>query len=121
MMIGGILASAFGFLGVITETNLLNLAETIWIWPALFFLLNLGYAGVRIGRKIYIVDICGGEKRTDYVSASNTIIALMILALGGIASFLQTISSVACLSFFSLLCLLGGVFVLKLPATHNPK
>ena len=121
MMIGGILAGLFGFLGVITETSLPSLAGTAWIWPALFFLLNLGYSGVRIGRKIYVVDICGGEKRTDYVSASNTVIAFIILALGGIASLLHSLNSIASLGFFSLLCVIGGIFVLRLPDTHAPE
>ena len=120
MMMGGFIAGISGLLGVVVETSRADLAGSVWTWPILFLLLNIGYTGVRVGRKTFVVDICGGEKRTDYVSAGNTVVAIMILVLGGIASVLHTISSIANLCFFSVLCLLGAVFVLKLPGVHAP-
>jgi hypothetical protein len=38
-----------------------------WVDVFLFFVLNLGYAGIRIGRKTYMLDIAQGSQRTcDY-------------------------------------------------------
>ncbi|MEP1445674.1 MAG: MFS transporter [Paraglaciecola sp.] len=56
---------------------------------ALFFLLNLGYAGIRTGRKTYMLDIAQGHKRTSYVASANTVVGYVLLALGGIYALLQ--------------------------------
>ncbi|MGB6222079.1 MFS transporter [Haloferula sp.] len=87
------------------------------LWPTLFLLFNLGYAGVRLGRKTWVVDAAEGDQRTDYVSASNTIIAVAILVVGGIASPLQSISPVLSLVGFSAFCLLGAIVALGLGNT----
>ncbi len=118
MILGGVIAGVIGLTGAIIATSLPTLANLVWVWPTLFFLMNLGYAGVRIGRKTYVVDISGDEKRTDYVSASNTIIAVMILVLGGLASVLQSLHPTANLYLFSILCLMGSAVVLRLPKVH---
>ena len=107
MILGGTIAGTTGLFGAIIATSIPSLAGQIWTWPTLFLLLNLGYAGVRIGRKTYVIDISGDEKRTDYVSASNTVIAVMILILGVVASALQAANETAALTFFSVLCFAG--------------
>jgi len=50
-----------------------------WIAPVTFFLLSVAHAGVRIGRKTYILDLAGGQKRTDYVAVGNTVIGIVLL------------------------------------------
>jgi len=120
MIIGGIISGGFGLLGLLIATSIPSLATSIWTWPILFLLLNIGYTGVRIGRKTYVVDISGNEKRTDFVSASNTVIAVMVLLLGGVASILQSINSSAALGFFSVLCLTGSLYATRLSKTGNP-
>lgn len=114
MAIGGAIAGGVGLLGVTVGLAETSAAHREWIWPALFFLLNLGYAGVRIGRKTYVVDVTKGAQRTDYVSTSNTLIALMILVLGGIGSALQAFHAVAALALFSGLCLAGALYSVRL-------
>ena len=32
------------------------------VWPAPYFVFPLGYAGVRVGRKTYVVDMAGGDR-----------------------------------------------------------
>lgn len=114
MMMGGGIAAGVGLTGVVIVGGAGTLAREIWIWPLLFFLINLGYAGVRIGRKTYVVDVSGDENRIDYVSASNTLIALMLLALGGVGAAIQSVGTVWALAFFSVLSLLGSVLALGL-------
>jgi hypothetical protein len=89
-------------------------AEHPLVWPALFLLFNFGYAGVRLGRKTWIVDAAKGDRRTDYVSASNTVIAVAILVLGGIASPLQSISPLIPLAGYTTMCAAGGLIALGL-------
>ena len=108
MMMGAVIAAGVGLAGVFIAGREGALGDKIWIWPLLFFLISVGYAGVRIGRKTYVVDISGDEKRIDYVSASNTLIALMLLALGAVGSAIQSVGTVWALGFFSVLSLLGG-------------
>jgi len=83
-------------------------------WPVLFLLFNLGYAGVRLGRKTWVVDAVKGDRRTDYVSASNTVIAVAILVLGGIASQVQAMSPLIPLAGYSVMCAIGAAVALTL-------
>jgi len=68
------------------------LAGQPWLYPVFFFLLSVSHSGVRMGRKTYIVDLAGGNKRTDYVSVSNTVIGFVLLAAGSIGALSSVIS-----------------------------
>ena len=81
----------------------------------LFLLLSVGHAGVRVGRKTYLLDMAAGNQRTDYVSVSNTIIGVLLLVVGGISSLLAWWSLVAVLWFFAASCLAGLLYAVKLP------
>ncbi|HAW93348.1 MULTISPECIES: MFS transporter [unclassified Arsukibacterium] len=81
----------------------------------LFLLLSVGHAGVRVGRKTYLLDMASGNQRTDYVSVSNTIIGVLLLVVGGISSLLAWWSLVAVLWFFAASCLAGLLYAIKLP------
>ena len=63
-----------------------------WIVTAAYFVLSIAHAGVRIGRKTYLVDMAGGNKRTDYVAVSNTTIGLALLAVGGVSGLVSLVS-----------------------------
>lgn len=54
----------------------------------LFFALNLGYAGIRTGRKTYMLDITQGSQRTLYVAAANSMVGYILLMLGGVYALL---------------------------------
>ncbi|WP_339845870.1 MFS transporter [uncultured Halopseudomonas sp.] len=53
-----------------------------WLFPVAFFVLGIAHAGVRVGRKTYVLDMAGGNKRTDYVALSNSLIGLLLLSTG---------------------------------------
>ncbi|WP_339650461.1 MFS transporter [Halopseudomonas pelagia] len=53
-----------------------------WLFPLAFFILGIAHAGVRVGRKTYVLDMAGGNKRTDYVAVGNSIIGLLLLFTG---------------------------------------
>jgi len=84
------------------------------VWPVIFFLFNIGYEGVRLGRKTWVVDAAEGDKRTDYVSASNTLIAVIILMIGAVNAPLQAWSVGVSLAVYSAFCLVGGMVALRL-------
>jgi MFS family permease len=80
-----------------------------------FLLLSIGHAGVRVGRKTYLLDMASGNKRTDYVSVSNSIIGVLLLVVGAISSAIAWWSLPAVLWFFAASCLAGLGYALKLP------
>jgi MFS family permease len=57
----------------------------------LFFVLSLGYAGIRIGRKTYMLDIAQGNQRTKYVAAANSTVGYILLMLGGCYALLYIV------------------------------
>ena len=90
MVWAGTIAAASGIILVALVSGSERLAECGWIYPVFFFALAIAHAGVRMGRKTYVVDLAGGNRRTDYVSVSNTVIGVVLLVAGS-AGALTTI------------------------------
>ncbi|GGE56415.1 MFS transporter [Streptosporangium jomthongense] len=78
-----------------------------WYYPLAFFVLSIAHAGVRLGRKTYLVDMAGGNKRTDYTAVSNTVIGFLLLATGGLTALLSLISNAAVIVVLGLMGLAG--------------
>ena len=75
-----VLASGgIGALVVLVDWSLPGVVATAWFLPLAYFVLSIAHDGVRLGRKTYIVDLAGGNKRTDYVAVSNTVIGVVLL------------------------------------------
>ena len=81
-----------------------------------FFILGIAHSGVRLGRKTYVVNMAEGNKRTDYVSVSNTIIGLILLVTGGISALASLFSVELVLLVLSMFGILGAFLSYKL---HN--
>jgi predicted MFS family arabinose efflux permease len=63
-----------------------------WVYATAFLVLGVAHSGIRLGRKTYLVDMAGGNKRTDYVAVSNTVIGVILLVAGGITAALSFLS-----------------------------
>jgi len=63
-----------------------------WAYPAAFLVLGIAHSGIRLGRKTYLVDMAGGNRRTDYVAVSNTVIGAILLVAGGLTAALSFLS-----------------------------
>jgi MFS family permease len=92
-----------------------GLAGTYWLFPGFFFSLGVAHAGVRAGRKTYLVDLAGGVKRTDYVAVSNTLIGLVLLLVGGITSLFSWLAPEEIILGLSLVGLGGAAMAGGLP------
>ncbi|KPZ60299.1 Major Facilitator Superfamily protein [Pseudoalteromonas sp. P1-13-1a] len=92
-----------------------QLFEYAWVIPSFYFLLCIAHQGVRLGRKTYLVDMAQGNKRTDYVSVSNTIIGILLLMLGSIGLLDAFLSTAQLILLYSLLGLLGAISAIFLP------
>jgi hypothetical protein len=92
MVAAATIASSLGTFVFLLDTAGL-LARFTWIAPLAFFFLAIAHAGIRVGRKTYLLDIAGGERRTDYVAVSNTVIGLVLLLAGGVGFLAPLVGS----------------------------
>lgn len=80
-----------------------------WLLPLCYFLLTVAHQGVRLGRKTYLVDMAEGNKRTDYVSVSNTVIGVILLLLGSVGLLNSFLTTAELIFFYSILGLVGAI------------
>jgi len=59
-------------------------SNSIWPYALVYALLVIAHAGVRLGRKTYVVDMAGSDKRALYVALSNTFTGILMLLVGGL-------------------------------------
>ncbi|KEF31468.1 MAG: MFS transporter [Gammaproteobacteria bacterium] len=85
-----------------------------WFYPIAFFVLGIAHAGVRLGRKTYLVDMAGGNKRTDYTAVSNTVIGILLLVVGGLTAWLSTLSEIFVILVLGLMGAMGMVSAVRL-------
>ena len=90
-----------------------------WFYPVGFFVLSIAHAGVRLGRKTYLVDMAGGNKRTDYTSVSNTVIGVLLLVTGGLTALVSMISEVAVILTLGMMGLAGAISATRLKDVTN--
>ena len=85
----------------------------------MFFLLSVTHEGVRLGRKTYLVDMAAGNRRTEYVAVSNSIIGLLLLIVGLAGAVLAQFSVVAVLVLFAVSGLFAVLIGLRLPEVQE--
>lgn len=115
MVKGGLMASLLGIGMFIIVTWVPVFRDTGWLYPLAIFILGIAHSGVRLGRKTYIVDMAGGNKRTDYVAVSNTVIGLVLLITGGISALAAMVSTEGIILVLSLIGIAGAIISARLP------
>jgi len=90
-----------------------------YVFPFALFLLAAAHAGVRVGRKTYVVDMAEGNQRTDYVSTGNTLIGVLLLVAGLFTGAISLISVELALGIFAALALVGAGYGRQLPAVSQ--
>jgi hypothetical protein len=89
-------------------------APAVVFYPLAFFGLGVAHAGVRLGRKTYLVDMAEGNRRTDYVAVSNTVIGALLLFTGAIGAVAALVSVPGTVLLLGLGGLLGAAMSLRL-------
>jgi hypothetical protein len=82
---------------------------------AVYLLLALTHTGVRVARKTYVVDMAGGDRRTEYVAVANTAMGVLLLGAGAVSSVLASFGPEVALVFLALLGAVGVVTARMLP------
>lgn len=118
-----IAAAGAGLLGIFTFFAVI--AEWAWVinaygMAAIFLVLNVMHGGVRLGRKVYLVDMATGDNRAAYVAVSNTVIGILMLAGGLIGLIGDTLGPAATVLILGLLSLLSTVYIRHLPDVSEP-
>ncbi len=116
-------ATGAGLLGVFTFLAL----ALDWSWATgelglavIFVILNVMHGGVRLGRKVYLVDMANSQNRAAYVAVSNTVIGVLMLVgglVGLVGDWLGAASVVLLLGVFSLL---AAAYIRGLPDVSEP-
>jgi hypothetical protein len=66
------------------------------------------------GQAISVLDMAGGNKRTDYTAVSNTVIGILLLLTGGLTALVSMISDVAVILLLGLMGLAGAISATRL-------
>lgn len=111
-------ATGVGLLGLLTFAAV----ELDWSWATGeiglavgFMLLSIMHGGIRLGRKVYLVDMADSKTRAAYVAVSNTAIGVLML-LGGLVGVLADVFGVALVVLLlALMSLIAAVFIQRLP------
>ncbi len=117
-----------GAMSLVSLLLLVVVVFTIWVdgdlvnrifFPVILFLIGASHAGVRVGRKTYIVDMAEGNKRTDYVSVGNTLIGVILIIAGVLTGLASLISIPVALGIFAVLAALGALYGHRLPSVSE--
>ena len=101
-----------GFLGLL---QIDALRDTWWLYPLTYLLLAIAHTGTRIGRKTYVVDLAGGNRRTEYVAVSNALMGVLLLVAGAVSAGFAAVGPEAALAFLAILGLAAVPVGLRLP------
>ncbi|MCB1232561.1 MAG: MFS transporter [Verrucomicrobiae bacterium] len=121
MMVASGLASALG-LAIFTAHQFASavIPTGVWPWVVAYFFLSVAHAGVRAGRKTYVVDMATGNRRTDFVSVSNTVIGLILILTGLLTPLADHFGPAWFILFLSLAGIVGIALAAGLPEVEEP-
>lgn len=117
MIWGALITAALGILVYLASRFAPALLELFWTLPLAYFVLSIAHHGVRIGRKTYVVNLAEGNRRTDYVAVGNTVIGILLLALGTIGTLAAWLGISGIILLLSLMGLMGALLATTLPET----
>lgn len=115
MIMAAIITSLLGVIVFLIKLFFPNWLDAFWLLPLVYFCLSIAHQGVRIGRKTYVIDLAEGNRRTDYVSVSNSVIGVILLLMGGVGLIGEAFDVSMVILLLSMLGLIGAVLATRLP------
>jgi hypothetical protein len=98
-----------------------------WTWAIgeigfaiIFFLFSIMHAGVRLGRKVYLVDMADQKRRAAYVAVSNTAIGVLMLGGGLVGLTSELYGAAATVLLLGLLSFGAALYAVSLPEVSDP-
>ncbi len=114
MAVAAGLSAALGLAVMVALTSGAEMTNGIVFYAVILFVLGIAHAGVRIGRKTQVVDLAGGDRKAEYVALSNTVIGVIMLAMGAGTSILLSFSLELGIVVLSGMALLGAFVALTM-------
>ncbi|MCC5857442.1 MAG: MFS transporter [Ectothiorhodospiraceae bacterium] len=105
--LSGVLAAAAGLVALVIAI-LPETLQSAYAYTLVFMLLGIAEAGVRLGRKTYLVDAAPADERPLYVAFSNTSIGLLALGAGAFGLVAQLLGVNVLVGLLIVLALLGA-------------
>ncbi len=102
-----------GVLGVITWFADALLGN-VYVLLAVFFVITLAHSSVRLGRKVYLVDMATQENRAQYVALSNTVIGVAMLLAGSVGIIGDLVDVRSVVLVFSLIALISSAYIYRI-------
>lgn len=115
MIMAALVTSGIGLITAAAAVTVPGLISSAWFLPLAFFVLSAAHSGVRVGRKTYVVNLAGGNRRTDYVAISNSVIGVLLLLVGSIGLLVPLIGYPGVIALLALMGLAGALFGATLP------
>ncbi len=84
-----------------------------------FVLIGLAEAGVRLGRKTYLVDAAPPENRATFTAFSNSVVGILAIFSGALAVIAQWLGATAMLIVIALLMLAGHYTCRRMPEAEQ--
>lgn len=119
MIAAALTTSGIGLATFAADRWLPVLVNAAWFLPLGYFVLALAHSGVRVGRKTYVVNLAGGNKRTDYVAISNSVIGVLLLLVGTVGVLTPYIGNGGVIGVLALMGLAGAALGATLPQTES--
>ena len=110
-------AATAGLVGVLTWYMYSFVTDTpgVAILISIFFLIALSHGAIRLGRKVYLVDLANTDNRAQYVAVSNTIIGIAMFILGGIGIVADILNIESVILILSIMALASAIYTHRLP------
>lgn len=113
-----IAAAAAGMTGLVTwllDRSGVQIMDSPWTYAVLFLLIAVFHSGVRLGRKIYLVDMASQDTRSAYVAVSNTVIGAAMLAGGAVGVLADLFRTSAVIALLGAVSLLAAIYIARMP------
>lgn len=86
-----------------------------WLMGLLYLTLIISHGGVRLGRKVYLVDMAGQGDRAAMVAVSNTVTGIVMLAGGVIGIAALWLGPIGVIGLLALISLFAAFYAWRLP------
>ena len=118
LSLSGVMAGAAGLVALLIAA-LPEAMQSTYAYTLVFMLLGIAEAGVRLGRKTYLVDAAPKDERPLYVAFSNTSIGVLALGAGAFGLVAQLFGVNVLVALLVLLALLGALAAWWMPEAEE--
>ena len=110
-------AGVGGVVGVFTwcwSRFFIEIPYSEYVFYLMFFLITLTHGAIRLGRKVYLVDMANTNNRAKYVAVSNTVIGVAMLLVGSVGVIAELFSVATAILLLSLTAIASSFYIISL-------